>query len=78
MDKKRTGMTYEDWCENLYVVELKDGHLWCEDLDGAYHYDGRDGEYYLDERHKRDFVECSDRVLNYLDRLYDTRLDIDD
>ena len=77
MDMKRTGMTYEDFCDNLFVVEMKDGQMWCEDALGAYHYDGNGGEYYLDDQNSRDFIECSDKVLNYLDRLYDTRLDIE-
>lgn len=78
MDKKRTGMTYEDFCENMLVVEVTEGHMWCEDIGGCYHYDGCDAEYFEDGKNSRDFVEVSDKVLGYLGRLYDIRMNLDD
>ena len=69
---KRTKMTYEGFCDSLYVVEMREGSLWCEDAEGAYHYDGNSGKYCLDGHNSRDFTECSDKVLDYLDRLYET------
>ena len=68
---KRTEMTYEGFCDSLYVVEMREGSLWCEDEEGAYRYDGNNGKYCLDGHNSRDFTECSDKVLDYLDRLYD-------
>ncbi len=78
MDKKRTGMTYVDWCDNLLIVEDVCGSLWAEDADGCYHFDGVDGAYFQEGKNSRDFFECSDKVKDYLSRLYCSRRGLDD
>ncbi len=78
MNKKMTGMTYADWCDNLLIVEVTEDSLWVEDSHGAYHFDGENGVYYEDGKNSRNFLECSDKVINYLFRLYVTRRGLED